>query len=138
MQDAIFFIVSCRPSASLEEHCAVLTPQMRVLMEDLNQERKEREKLQEEMIECSKRVDDQEKVIRDLEASYEGRRKVSSGRNKSNDPVSVNLIRFIHPYHPVEEMCRLLQQREAISPRNDLAVPRFYGGIIKACYSEEL
>ena len=108
---------------------------MRVLMEDFEEERKERKKLQEEMKGRNKRVDEQEKMIRNLEALYGGRRNASSGRN---NPTSPSLIRFIHPHHPVEEMCQLGQQREAVSPRNDVAVPLFYGGQIKACYPEEL
>ena len=110
----------------------MLTSQLRVLMEDLKEERKERKKLQEEMKERNKRVDEQEKLIRNLEALYGGRRDASSRRN---DPTSPSLIRFIHP---VEEMCQLGQQREAVSPRNDMPVGLFCGGEIKACYPEEL
>ena len=127
-----------RNSASLEEYCAVLTSQMRGVMEDFKEERKEREKLQEEMKRRNKQVDDQEKMIRNLEALYGGRRDASLRRNDRNDPTSPSLVRYIHPYHPVEEMCQRLEQREAISPRNDVPFPLFYGGEIRACYSDEL
>ena len=73
-------------------------------MEDLKEEKKEREKLQEEMKERNKQVDEQEKMIRNLEALYGGRRDASSDRN---NPTSPSLVRFINPCHPVEEMCQL-------------------------------
>ena len=93
------------------------------------------EDLKQEIKGCNKRVDEQEKIIRSLEALYRGRRDASSGRNY---PTSPSLVRFINPCHPVEEMCQLGQQREAVSLRNDKPVPVFYGGEIKACYPEEL
>ena len=113
----------------------MLTSQLRVLMKDLKEERKERKKLQKEMKERNKRVDEQEKMIRNLEALYGRSRDTSPGRN---DATPSSLVRFIHPYHPVEEMCQLGQQREAVSPRNDMPVRLFCGGEIKACYPEEL
>ena len=100
----------------------MLTSQIRVLMEDLKEGRKERKKIQEEMKKRNKQVDEQEKMIRNLEALYGGRRDASSGRN---NPTPTNLVRIIYPY---QEMCQLECRRERGNNEEE----------IRACYSEEL
>ena len=129
----------------LEEEYDVLKSQMLVLMADFLLERKDREKLQEEIREYTKRVDDQEKTIRKLATQLDASlpsEEADGGRGNAyrgrSDGTPRRQIRFILPCHPVDEICQQQQQRRVVLPRNGYGVPLIYGGEMKSGYPEEL
>ena len=96
--------------ARFEEQCELLKSQVRVYVEDFEMERKDREKLEEESEIYKRKLNDAENNIRKLTAqldaccialveAYGGR------ENENHTPLPQP--RFIHPYHPIDEMRQL-------------------------------
>jgi hypothetical protein len=134
--------------SSIVFHCNQMTEpfstdsQMLVYKEDFKLERNHREKLQEEY---QKRVDDLENTIRKLTTQLDACRalvEAYGGRGNAilcqSGHTPLPQVRFIYPYHPVDEIWQLEQQTGIIRSRNEEPMPLFYEGNMKPGYPEEL
>jgi uncharacterized membrane protein len=91
---------------------------MLVYMEDFRQERKDREKFQDDLEKYKQKLNDSEKIARKLNTQLHallttdeadgGRGSIYRGQS---DGTPLRQVRFIHPYHPVDEVYQQQQRR---------------------------
>ena len=113
--------------ARLEQKCEVLKSQMLVYVKDFRQERKDRKKLQDDLEKYKQKLNDTEKTARKLNTQLNAllaTDEADEGRGNTyrcqSDGTSLRQARFIHPYHPVDEVCQQQQQAHS-SPGMDNA-----------------
>ena len=105
--------------ARFEEQYELLKSQVRVYMEDFEMERKDREKLEEESEIYKRKLNDAENNIRKLTAQLDARCTAlveAYGGRENVDHTRLPQPRFIHPYHPVDEMQQLQSLDEHPTP----------------------
>ena len=105
--------------ARFEEQCELLKSQVRVYVEDFEMERKDREKFEEESEIHKRKLNDAENNIRKLTAQLDARCTAlveAYGGRENVYHTPLPQPRFIHRYHPVDEMRQLQSLDEHPTP----------------------
>ena len=109
---------------------------------NFERERKSCEELREKIENARKKLHDAEKKIKILTSQLAAAREAYRGSENANLGecclTPLHQIRFIHLYHPTDEILKLEQERGAALPRNGNQMSFCYVGDVKFCYHEEL
>ena len=126
----------------LEEQLEAMRCHLLLYKGNYERERKYCEELREKMENARKKIHDAEKEVimltSQLATARNAYRGSESGNVDNRGLFPLYQIRFIHPYHPADEILQLEQQGGAALPTNGKQTPFFYGEDVKVYYHQEL
>ena len=135
-------LVDTSTQTRLEEQLEAMRCHLLFYKRNYERERKSCEELKGEIENARNKLHDAGKEIKMLTSQLAAAREAYRGSKNANLGerclFPLHQIRFIHPYHPVDEIWQLQQRRGAAFPRNGKQMSFCYRGDVKVFYHEEL